>query len=285
MRRAIAIRDDLIQTRTIEDLTDVFENIASMHIAKIHDRVVASKVFFADLWDTYQELRVNPKDHFTHQRQLIGGHKVLLAITTEGKLSGGIDEMIIDGMLANYTDPAHTQVMVIGSNGVALLQRRGIKIAHTFSMPEHDSNFSVSNIIEAMDGAGEIAVFYQTYESLRVQKVVSIELNSAVRELSEDVKEHKKVVSSRDYIFEPSIDKIAEYMESVMFGVALIQVVMETKLAQYANRFNNMSRAKQKASDLAKDFRLQYYHAKRAENDERLKEMIRAVRTLNGGMG
>ncbi|HXH26859.1 MAG TPA: FoF1 ATP synthase subunit gamma [Candidatus Acidoferrum sp.] len=278
MRRALGIKGELSQTHVIEGLTDIFENIASMHIAKIHDRVVASKTFFAQLWTTYQELRINPKDHFTRERNKPGGRSVLLAITTEGKLSGGSDEQIINDLLAAYTNPGKTDIMVIGGNGVSLLNGRQVKVVQTFRMPEHDSNFSVTDITDALVDYNQITVFYQTYNSLRVQEVARIDLNSAVQELSESVTERGKVVSTRDYIFEPSIQKITDYMESVMFGVALIQVIMESKLAQYAARFNSMSRAKQRASELSHDYKLEYNHAKRNEADERLKEIVRSMR-------
>lgn len=278
MRRALSIKGELQQTYIIEDLTDVFESIASIHIAKIHDRVVTSKIFFAQLWRTYQELRINPHDHFTRMRHKRTARNVLLAITTDGKLSGGRDQEVIEALLTSYTHPEITDIIVIGSNGSALLHQRGIPVDHAFHMPEQDANFSVAEITERLVAYNQISVFYQTYTSLRVQEVAKIELNSAVRELSENVVDAENVVSSRDYIFEPSLENITAYMESVMFGVALIQVIMESKLAQYAARFNNMSRAKQRAGDLARDFKRQYYRAKRAEGDERLKEIVRSIR-------
>jgi F-type H+-transporting ATPase subunit gamma len=151
-------------------------------------------------------------------------------------------------------------------------------IAKAFSMPASDASFSVTDIIEALSQYDRISVFYQTYESLRVQKVTRIELLAAVKDLSEDVGGNVEVVSSRDYIFEPSVDEIADYLESVMMGVALIQIIMESKLAQYAARFNAMNSAKHRAGELVADYTLQFHRAKRAEEDERLKEIIKIAR-------
>jgi F0F1-type ATP synthase gamma subunit len=71
-------------------------------------------------------------------------------------------------------------------------------------------------------------------------------------------------------------------MESVMMGVAIIQIIMESKLSHYANRFNTMSAAKKRAQDLVKSFKLSYFRAKRSENDERAKEVIRNQRIARG---
>lgn len=285
MRRSSSIRDDLNQIHTVEDLTEVFESIASMRIAKIRNRVVASKQFFAELWQTYQGLRVDPKERLNRPKQAEQARNVFLAITAEGKLSGGVDEQIVDTMLAANKDPANTDIVVIGTHGLTQLLQRNVPVTHSFRMPASDINFGVADVIEALNSYHQISVFYQTYDSLRVQKVARIELISAVRELGKDVTEEDKnieIVTSRDYIFEPNIDKIANYMESVMMGVALIQVIMESKLAQYANRFNTMSRAKVRAKELTDDYRRQFYRAKRAESDERQKEIIKIVRGHGG---
>jgi F0F1-type ATP synthase gamma subunit len=53
---------------------------------------------------------------------------------------------------------------------------------------------------------------------------------------------------------------------------------MESKLAQYANRFNTMSAGKRRATELAAEYRRSYYRAKRSEGDERLKEIMKVVK-------
>jgi F0F1-type ATP synthase gamma subunit len=111
-----------------------------------------------------------------------------------------------------------------------------------------------------------------------VQKPARIELISAIRELGETVADEPgEVMSSRDYIFEPGIDRIAEYMESTMLGIALTQIIMDAKLSQYAARYNAMTRAKRRAVDIVRDEKRLYFRAKRSESDERLKEMTKAV--------
>lgn len=279
MRRAITIAADLSQVHTVEDLAEVFESIASMRISKIHNRVVASKAFFAELWQTYSGLRIDPSQRMNRTRSQ-QGRDVFVAVTSEGSLSGAIDEEIVTTMMDAYSKASlnKTDIIVLGSHGQAQLRQRTIPIAKAFNMPSSDESFSVSDIIDTLTQYDRISVFYQTYESLRVQKVSRIELLAAVKNLGEDVEGDVEVVSSRDYIFEPGIDEIADYLESVMMGVALIQVIMESKLAQYAARFNAMNTAKHRASELVTEYNLQYHRAKRAEGDERLKEIVKIVR-------
>lgn len=276
MRRTLTIQAELGQIRTVEDLTEIFESVASMHIARIRNQVVASQQFFAELWPTYRSLRIDPRERVATTRKIKKGHNVFVAVTSEAKLGSAVDELIIDEMLASIQGKT-PDFMVIGSHGLARLQQRRVPVTKAFALPATDTNFSVGNIIDELAAYDQISVFYQTYESLRSQKIERIELLNAVRELGEDVGEDGETVSSRDYIFEPNIAEIATYMESVMMSVALIQIIMESKLSGYAARFNTMSRAKQRAKDLVADMRQEYYHTKRAESDERLQEIMKVV--------
>lgn len=280
MSRPLRLQKELAQIHTIEDLTQAFEGIASIHISHIRDRVVASKEFFGELWPIYRSLRIDPKERLRRADREHKGRNVFVAVTGEAKLGTEITEQIIDGMLANDADAGNTDIIAVGSRGGQLLTQRGMAPVQTFTFPQSDMNINVGDIIKELYKYDHISVFYQTYESLRIQRVVRIDLVSAVRELGEGVGEEGESISSADYIFEPNINEIADYMESVMMGVAFIQIIMESKLAGYAARFNAMSRAKKRAGDLVGDYRRQYYRAKRADSDERLKEIIKAARVM-----
>lgn len=279
MSRALRLQKELGQIHTIEDLTQAFEGIASIHIAHIRDRVVASKDFFGELWPIYRALRINPHERLQRAGREHKGRNVFVAVTGEAKLGTEITEQIVDGMLASYTG-GNTDIIAVGSRGAQMLTQRGAKPSQTFTFPASDLNINVGDIIKELYKYDQISVFYQTYESLRTQKVVRIDLVSAVRELGEGVGDEGEKISSADYIFEPNINEIADYMESVMMGVAFIQIIMESKLAGYAARFNAMSRAKKRAGELVTDYAHQYHRMKRAESDERLKEIIKAAKIM-----
>jgi F-type H+-transporting ATPase subunit gamma len=278
MSRITAIQQQLAQIHTVEDLTEAFEGIASIHIAKIRDRVVASKDFFSLLWPIYRSLRVD-KDRLVRGNRAKAGRNVFLVVTSEGKLTSEIVERIVGAMIEAYAQVKNTDIIVVGTRGVEEVHRHGLPIAKNFPMPVSDVDVNVSDIIRELNEYEQISVFYQTYESLRTQNVARIELVSAVQSLGENVGEGGETLSSKDYIFEPGINEIADYMESVMMGVALIQVVMESKLAGHAARFNAMSRAKRRARELSDDFRLEFSRAKRSVSDERLKEIMKVVRS------
>jgi F0F1-type ATP synthase gamma subunit len=60
--------------------------------------------------------------------------------------------------------------------------------------------------------------------------------------------------------------------------ITLSEVILESKLAQYASRFRAMSAAKERAQETFGDVSMLFNRAKRHEKDERLKEVLNGLR-------
>ncbi|HEX5395005.1 MAG TPA: hypothetical protein VFW52_01475, partial [Candidatus Saccharimonadales bacterium] len=103
MRRANLILKETEEIETVEDLTGVFESIASTQVAKIKDKVQLSKDFFDLLWKRYSALRVDEKSRITQKdREGKNQRKAFVIISAEGGLSGDIDYRLIETMLKDY---------------------------------------------------------------------------------------------------------------------------------------------------------------------------------------
>lgn len=276
MSKVLGMQTELGQVNTIKDLTSIFEAIASIHIAQIKDKVVSSTKFFDELWHIYSQLREGEKQQIGVHPGAVKGSMALLAVTSEGGLIGDIDEKIIRSMLKDERSKT-ADLFVIGGHGVALLGQRHIKAKHVFPLPDVEQNVDVEAIAKAMSLYENATVYYQTYISLTRQEVAQIDLFSAVATLGRDTKKEDPI-SEENYIFEPSIQDVLVFMESVMLEVALGQVILESKLAQYASRFNAMSAAKDKAKELKDDLTMALSRARRSIGDERTKEIMSAMK-------
>lgn len=275
MSKLQALSDELEQIGTINKLSGVFESIASLQIARVKQQVLTSKGFFEELWQLYTKLRTTDETgdfsiKATEEKELF------IVITAEGGFSGDIDQKLIDWMLKSFDKEKH-EIIVIGHHGAIQLAQRGVSIKKYYKLPAEDENIEVTPMIEEVIKYPKTTAFYQTYVSLSVQDIKKLNLQSAVKQLGAGVEEND-VISASTYIFEPSVEEVLSYLESTMLGVALSQVILESKLAQYASRFKAMSAAHDRAKESKADLRLQYNRSKRALADERLKEIINAMR-------
>lgn len=278
MRRASSIEKEAVQITTIEDLTGVFESIASTQVAKVKNKVELSGEFFQLLWSRYRSIRIDPKTQITNRTlDNTNGKNVFVIISAEAGLSGDIDLRLIERMLQDYDSKA-TDIIVLGSHGANQLTQRGIHFERFFQVPETDKYIDVSPVIEAVTPYTKIVVYYEEYVSLGVQEIKSIDLISSMANLSENDATDQDIMSIADTIFEPSLDEIAERMEMTMMTIALSQAILESSLAQAASRFNSMAVAKKRASELLYDYRLEFHRAKRSESDRRLREVMISIK-------
>lgn len=281
MRRPNDIERDVKSIGTLVELTGVFEGIASMRIAQIKNQVLQATEFFNDLWEIYSQLRVDNLFRFGRSQSDEGvlDKDLFIVITAEGGFSGDIDQKLIKVMLDDY-DSKKQDILVIGHHGAMQLAQRGVGFIKYFKMPTRDKNINVDPIIRYVQKYQKTKVYYQEYISLMVQDVKRIELSAAVQEqgkISEE-KDKKEIITSDNTIFEPSMYKVIDHLERSMLQIAMSQLILDSKLAQYASRFRAMTASHERAEESQSDYRLEYNRSRRAIKDQRLKEIINGLR-------
>ncbi len=278
MKRPAEIQKIINGTNTLVNLTGVFEGIASMRIAQIKNQVLQSESYFDRLWQMYSQITIAPFGFGRQQTDVeVSEKELFIVITAEGGFSGDIDQKIINWMLEHY-DKEKNDIIIIGHHGAIQLAQRGVSFKKYFKLPTRDDNINVSPIIKEVQTYKSTSVFYQTYVSLSVQDVKRISLSKAVEEQGKDAIKTNEIINEATYIFEPTVFAVINHLERSMMKIALTQVILESKLAQYASRFRAMTASHDLASDSLDEYKLQYHRAKRAIKDERLKEMINGLR-------
>lgn len=264
---------------TMVELTSAFEGIASAHIAQIRNQVLMSQQFFADLWRIYTQLRVDGLFRFGRGQDDVKliNKELLILVTSEGSFSGDIDQRLVNEVMKVY-DAAKNDVLVIGHHGAMMLAQRGIPFIKSFKTPERDLNINTSPVVAEVQKYKSTLVYYQRYNSLMVQSVESIRLSRVVMEMGNAVTADQEVIDEKTYIFEPNVYAVVGHLERSMMQISLSEVILESKLAQYASRFKAMSVAKDRAQETLGDVSIRFNRARRHEKDERLKEVMNGLR-------
>jgi len=280
MKRPSEIEREEIAMGTLVELTGVFEGIASMKIARIKNQVLQATQFFNELWQIYSQLRVGSYFGFGRsqaEEDEIIDKELYIIITAEGGFSGDIDQKLIYLMLKTY-DKDKNAIIVIGHHGAIQLAQRGISYEKYFKLPSKDQNINVSPIIREVQKYKTTTVFYQEYVSLMVQDVKRIELSAAVQNKGKASDKPDEIISEANYIFEPSTYDVVDHLERSMLQIAMSQLILNSKLAQYASRFRAMSASHTRAEESKGELHMDFNRARRAIKDERLKEIVNGMR-------
>jgi ATP synthase F1 gamma subunit len=279
MRQMLEIEKRKEATETMVELSSVFEGIASMRIARVKNQVLQAREYFNDLWHIYTQIRVDSLFRFGRgaSDKNVVDKELFIVITAEGGFSGDIDQKLISYMLEQY-DAEKNDIVVVGHHGAVQLAQKGIQFKKYFKLPEKDQQINVAPIISQVQKYREASVFYQEYVSLMVQDVKRIRLSKAVAEQVETDQKNEDIISEETYIFEPSTYAVVSHLEQSMVQIALSQLILNSKLAQYASRFRAMSASHELADESLSELKLAYSRSKRSVKDERLKEIINGLR-------
>ena len=265
------------------ELTSAFEGIASLKVAQTKQRVETSTKFFNELWSIYRLLRV--EEEFNYGR-IVGNEHHLIAkelyiiITAEGGFSGDIDLKLVNYMIEGY-DPKKHDVVVIGYHGAIQLAQKGIDYLRYFKLPVIDQNINTVPILEIIQKYLKTTVFYQSYITLMHQEVKKMDLSEAVK-INID-RESEDTISKHNYIFEPNTHEVAAHLEKSMIEIAISQLILNSKLAQFASRFKAMSTSNHLALDQKETLTLSLNRAQRNQKDQRLREISNAFRLAQKG--
>ncbi|MDQ3065353.1 MAG: F0F1 ATP synthase subunit gamma [bacterium] len=286
MRRPQEIQKDVNTMATMVNLTSVFESLASMRISQIKGKVKQSEMFFGELWNIYSQIRVDTSIGFGRSKKKKPLKKELrLLITAEGGFSGDIDQRLIRLALEGYDKNEH-DIIIIGHHGAVQLAQQGIDFKKYFKLPKSDDNIHVEPIIKEAEQYENILIYYQSYKSLSVQNVKKMNVSKALQEHGEASLEqivNGDVITEETYIFEPSVYEVIERLERFMTTIIIAQVIMESKLAQYASRFKAMTAAHERADESLAEFKMMFNRSKRSIKDTRLKEIVIGMRKVKAG--
>jgi ATP synthase F1 gamma subunit len=283
MKRPNEIALEEASMATLVELTSAFEGIASMKIAQTKNQVLEATKFFDALWKIYSQLRVDSLFSFGRDegQTPVIDKELMIMITAEGGFSGDIDQKILKLVLDNY-DKDKNDIVVIGHHGAIQLSQRGIGFKKYFKLPAKDQNINVVPIVREVQEYRAASIYYAEYISLMSQEVKRIELASAVKSKGAASDSPDEVISEDTYIFEPDSFGVAAHLERSMMQISISQLILSSKLAQYASRFKAMTASHQRADETRQDLHMDYNRARRAIKDERLKEIINGMKKASG---
>jgi F-type H+-transporting ATPase subunit gamma len=274
MKRPQEIAVEEQDMATIVGLTGAFESLASMRISQTKTQVLQSQAFFNEIWHIYSQLRVDGLFRFGRTKQESVIDKILIiAVTAEGGFSGDIDQRLITMMLKEY-DPKKHDIIIIGHHGATQLSQMHINYLKYYKLPEKDNNINVQPLIQTLKQYQTGLVYYQSYITLTTQEIKRIELRTAVQAAGQQAGKTDEIISELNYIFEPTAFEVVAHLERSMLEITLGQVILDSKLAQYASRFKAMTVSKERASESLQDLHILYNRTKRSIADERLKEIL-----------
>ena len=250
---------------TIEEVARIFENSASIQVRQIKNRVLASRDFLHELWSMYVQLRLDSGGDLDIPVNVPTNDKTaVILISSDESLGGTIDERLIEEAIS-VMNPGRADYFVIGKKGARIMKAQGIKPTAAFKLPDITKPVNVIPIIYKTQEYKSSVVYFEQFINIDTQQIQVFELISGIKRVGqmESSRRDASLIFTSDYIFEPSLKKVISYLESMMRATVLTELILESRLAQLANRFNTMNQAGANADKIKNQLYIEYKRARR----------------------
>jgi F0F1-type ATP synthase gamma subunit len=251
----------------IKDIVGASEEIASMKMRSIRNKVLLSRDLNDELTEIYREVTISYKNQIVLLMQEKKGVRALKQISeSQMALKTGNGEHACVYLSANsglfskilertYQEFAaylqqHKEAtpIVIGEFGKNLFITDFPNRPFVFyPMAEGAaSESSLKKITEDLAAYSSVIIFYAKFETMASQTPTVLDVSGQNTKINPNDPQTKiQAIPTTHYLFEPSLEKIILFFETEIFAGIIQQTVTESELARYASRITTLDMARE----------------------------------------
>lgn len=283
------IRSRITSVASTMQITSAMKMVSAAKLKRAQDAIVQLRPYANKLRDILQNisstLDADAGGKLTQQREV--KNLLLIAITSNRGLCGAFNSNVIKKVNSIVSESksagAEVELLTIGKKGNDLL-RKQCKIYKNSSSLWDNLNFNdVAEISEEvtqkfLDGEfDQVRIVYNQFKNAATQIIVD-EQYLPVQIHAEEGNE----ISSVDYIFEPSKEKIVTDLIPQTLKTQLYKAILDSNAAEHGARMTAMHKATDNAETLRRELVLQYNKERQAAITNEILEIVGGAEALDG---
>lgn len=268
------LKEEIKELEGLAEVTSSFTEINSFKIKKIRASFERNRRFYEEIQAVYHLVNLYASGSLKPKkvsRTTPSGGTISLAFTSNSRFYGSLNLNVIDEF-ERAIGKLKTDLMIIGRTGIAYANSKKSfpKFEPIRFKKDLPSSEETINLIRNVDQYQKILVYYPKFVTIMSQKTSYLDLTQTIEpsELPE-----KKV----DIIFEPEVEKMAEFFSQQIRNILFNRVVLETDLSWTSARLIAMNEASQKDTEMAKNRKVDLNNAQRALQNARLIETFSSL--------
>jgi F0F1-type ATP synthase gamma subunit len=251
----------------IKDIVGASEEIASMKMRSIRNKVLLSRDLNGELTEIYREVSISYKNQILRLMKIQKGEKALKQIsesqtslkTGNGEhacvylsANSGLFSKILEKTYHEFTAyvEKHKEAtpIIIGEFGKNLFSTEFPNRPFVFYPLSEDktSEIKLKKITEDLAQYSSVVIFYAKFETMANQTATMLDISGDDTINADMTKpEQRRLIPTTHYLFEPSLEKIILFFETEIFAGIIQQTVTESELARYASRITTLDMARE----------------------------------------
>ena len=291
------IRIRIASVKSTQQVTSAMKMVSAAKLRKSQDAIIQMRPYANKLNEILVSVNSN-LDSDIENKYAEHSHKdkiLIVAITSNRGLCGGFNSNVVKRIteLLAQTYREHHQngkidIIAIGKKGVDGLKSKGIKVTKAYSEIFDGLNFAAVNEItqSIMDeyAAGNydhVELVYNQFKNAAVQNLVNEQFLPIQKAETREVPTLKGDYRPW-YIFEPSMQEIADIIIPQSLKIQLFKAILESVASEHGARMTAMHKATDNADVLIRELKLQYNQARQAAITNEILEIVSGANAQQG---
>jgi ATP synthase F1 gamma subunit len=224
---------------SLEGLVQVYEEVAAGRMQKVRGAVLQSRLFLYGLLEVFSKVKRAYKKYSKKviSSRPLNGKTVAVFVSANSGLYGDIVDKTFE-TFAQYVKKNDVEIVVLGKLGLQMLKDKlPDKLFNYYDFVDEGveaGSFQV--IMRYLLQFEKILVFYGQFKSILVQSPVMTSVSGDADLATAGTGGTEENGEERKYLFEPSVEKIAEVFDGEILASVFEQTLHESQLAKFASR-------------------------------------------------
>jgi F-type H+-transporting ATPase subunit gamma len=275
------IKEEMSVVASVGDFTNALQQIATLNMVRLRDRVMASRPFVEAANDLLRELvalrNMTSEEEMIHLEKKhkkkgsvpVENKRAVIVITSNQGLTGTYNIEIYNKVEKIYETEKNSDYFIIGKKGQEYFQTGKMKV-HNYPY-EVENDFKIQDLqrlINLFDYYSHVTLVYSRYINSATRDVVAISVITPTPEAAEAEGKPDK------YIFEPDILEMIDGISKKLRAALFQQQIFDARLSQFAAQMIGMKTASDNATTMIADLRIEYNKARRKLIDKKIGEVF-----------
>ncbi len=248
------IKKEIPTLQSLHTVAQVYQETSIVKIQEVRAGVLTTRDYLSGLSHIYSELKASQSaqiaklaksSHKTDLKSTKLQKTLFVLLSANAKLYGEIVKDVYELFIEAVKKDPIADVMIIGRLGERLFKEDGMTRQHVFiEIP--DSNLQPQDlepIIFNIVKYEHVVVFHGKFFNLMTQRASRANITGEEVLSEGDATEKGQV--TKQFLFEPDLEKLMRFFETQIFVTMFRQTVHESELARYASRVNAMEESLQ----------------------------------------
>lgn len=246
MKRIKFLKLELASVTQFLTMIEAYEEISAIRMRKIKKSILERREFmqglneaFAYIAHSYKIYKESVKGKAKEEILNTNGKAISICLSSNTGLYGDVIKGTFE-LFAKDVKNKETDIAIVGKMGKKYYDGSGLKKPYEyFDMSDNGiDELNTKKLLDHIVNYAEVIVYHGVFKSILSQEASKTAVTGEVMKI-----EHSLDSSDTRFLFEPSVEEVAEHFEKQIASLIFEQTVFESSLSKFASRMVSLDKA------------------------------------------